>query len=153
AAAWWFLINRGVLRWLASVVLVLAPIGVIIGYVLVGLLWDIALSLALVGVSLFTGRAALRSDAGHRPREHATPRPRRPFVIMNPRSGGGKVRTFGLEDKAAGLGAEVALLEGPGIVDVAALARQAVDDGADLLGVAGGDGTQALVAGVAAGRD
>jgi len=35
-------------------------------------------------------------------------------------------------------------------VDVAALARQAVADGADLLGVAGGDGTQALVAGIAA---
>ena len=35
-------------------------------------------------------------------------------------------------------------------LDVAALARQAVADGADLLGVAGGDGTQALVAGIAA---
>ena len=44
----------------------------------------------------------------------------------------------------------MALLEGPGTVDVAALARQAVADGADLLGVAGGDGTQALVAGIAA---
>jgi diacylglycerol kinase family enzyme len=33
------------------------------------------------------------------------------------------------------------------------MARQAADDGADLLGVAGGDGTQALVAGIAAGRD
>jgi len=38
----------------------------------------------------------------------------------------------------------VALLQGPGTMDVAALARQAVADGADLLGVAGGDGTQAL---------
>jgi diacylglycerol kinase family enzyme len=72
---------------------------------------------------------------------------------MNPRSGGGKVKKFGLNDKATALGAEVSLLEGPGIVDVAALARHAVDGGADLLGVAGGDGTQALVAGVAAGRD
>ena len=78
---------------------------------------------------------------------------RQPFVIMNPRSGGGKVAKFGLADKAAGLGAEVALLEGPGVVDVAAMAREAVDAGADLLGVAGGDGTQALVAGIAAGRD
>ena len=77
-------------------------------------------------------------------------RPRRPFLIMNPRSGGGKVTKFGLQDKAQTLGAEVALLEGPGTVDVAALARQAVADGADLLGVAGGDGTQALVAGIAA---
>ena len=77
-------------------------------------------------------------------------RPRRPFLIMNPRSGGGKVTKFGLKEKAEKLGAEVALLEGPGIVDVAALARQAVADGTDLLGVAGGDGTQALVAGIAA---
>ena len=76
--------------------------------------------------------------------------PRRPFVIMNPRSGGGKVVKFGLQDKAEKLGAEVALLEGPQIVDVAGLARQAVADGCDLLGVAGGDGTQALVAGIAA---
>ncbi len=35
-------------------------------------------------------------------------------------------------------------------MDVAALARRAVAGGADLLGVAGGDGTQALVAGIAA---
>jgi diacylglycerol kinase family enzyme len=69
---------------------------------------------------------------------------------MNPRSGGGKVIKFGLKDKAEALGAEVVLLDGPGIVDVAALARQAVAAGADLLGVAGGDGTQALVAGIAA---
>ena len=81
------------------------------------------------------------------------PRLRRPFVIMNPRSGGGKVGKFGLQEKAETLGAEVALLEGPGIVDVAALARQAVADGADLLGVADGDGTQALVAGIAAEHD
>ena len=69
---------------------------------------------------------------------------------MNPRSGGGKVAKFGLKDKAEALGATVALLDGPGVVDVAVLARQAVADGADLLGVAGGDGTQALVAGIAA---
>jgi hypothetical protein len=51
------------------------------------------------------------------------------------------------------VGAEVALLEGPGVVDVADLARRAVAAGADLLGVAGGDGTQALVAGIAAEHD
>lgn len=45
------------------------------------------------------------------------------------------------------------MLEGPEIVDVAALARKAVAEGCDLLGVAGGDGTQALVAGIAAEHD
>ena len=44
-------------------------------------------------------------------------------------------------------------MDGPGVVDVAALARDAVARGADLLGVAGGDGTQALVAGIAAEHD
>ena len=46
---------------------------------------------------------------------------------------------FGLKENAEALGAQVALLEGPGMVDVAALARQAVADGADLLGVSGGE--------------
>jgi len=72
---------------------------------------------------------------------------------MNPRSGGGKVGRFALKDKAEALGATVAVLEGPGTVDVGELARAAVADGADVLGVAGGDGTQALVAGIAAEHD
>jgi diacylglycerol kinase family enzyme len=97
------------------------------------------------------GRAALRRDAiPERMQEHDVAPSRRPFLIMNPRSGGGKVGRFRLKDKAEALGATVALLEGPGTVDVGELARQAVADGADLLGVAGGDGTQALVAGIAA---
>ncbi len=85
--------------------------------------------------------------------EHAAGRPRRAYLIMNPRSGGGKVTKFGLKEKAESLGAEVAMLDGQQIVDVAVLARQAVANGADLLGVAGGDGTQALVAGIAAEHD
>ena len=106
----------------------------------------VALMIAAAG----TARAALSTggpDAAMPARPAA--RPRRPFLIMNPRSGG-KVTRFGLKDKAEALGAEVALLQGPGTVDVAALARKAVADGADLLGVVGGDGTQALVAGIAA---
>jgi diacylglycerol kinase family enzyme len=122
--------------------------------VIAGLLGEIALSVALAAAAVAAGRAALsggRPPAS--PREDAARPQRQPFVIMNPRSGGGTVGQFGLKDKAVALGAEVALLEGPGVVDVAAMASQAVDAGADLLGVAGGDGTQALVAGIAAGRD
>ena len=154
AAAWWFVTHRGPLRWLALALLVAAPVAVIVVYVVAGLLWEIALSVVLAAVAVAAGRAALRSGGPpDKPREHAIAPPRQPFVIMNPRSGGGKVAKFGLDGKATALGVRVALLEGPGVVDVAALARQAVDGGADLLGVAGGDGTQALVAGVAAGRD
>jgi diacylglycerol kinase family enzyme len=69
---------------------------------------------------------------------------------MNPKSGGGKVEKFDLKRKAEELGAEVFLIGGSEPIDVAEVARAAVAGGADLLGVAGGDGTQALVAGVAA---
>jgi diacylglycerol kinase family enzyme len=154
AAAWWFLAHRGVLRWLAFAVLIAAPVFVIVMYVAAGLLGEIVVAVVLAAAAVAAGRSALTGDrmsAG--PREYAAAAQRQPFVIMNPRSGGGKVGKFGLGDKAAALGAEVAVLEGPGVVDVAALARQAVGRGADLLGVAGGDGTQALVAGIAAGRD
>jgi diacylglycerol kinase family enzyme len=154
AAAWWFLANRGVVRWLALVVVVAAPVFVIVVYVVAGLLWEVALAVVLAAAAGAAGRAALASgEASAGPPEYAAAQPRQPFMIMNPRSGGGKVGKFGLKDKAVALGAEVSLLEGPGIVDVAALARHAVDQGADLLGVAGGDGTQALVAEIAAGRD
>jgi len=60
------------------------------------------------------------------------------------------VARFDLVAKAEALVAQVALLDTSRNVDVAALARDAVAGGADILGVAGGDGTQALVAGVAA---
>jgi diacylglycerol kinase family enzyme len=154
AAAWWFLAHRGIVRWLAAAVLVTTPVAVIVVYVVAGRLWEVAVSVVLAAAAVTAGRAALSSGRSPaNPPEHAAAPQRQPFVIMNPRSGGGKVGKFGLKDKAVALGAEVALLEGPGMVDVAAMARQAVAAGADLLGVAGGDGTQALVAGVAAGQD
>jgi diacylglycerol kinase family enzyme len=80
------------------------------------------------------------------------PAPHQPFLVMNPRSGGGKVARFRLRERAEELGAEVALLDRPG-TDVQQLARDALARGADLIGVAGGDGTQALVAQVAAEHD
>ena len=171
AAAWWVIAHRGFIRWLAAAVLVIVPAGVITLWVLSSLLWQIALSVALTGAGLLAGRRALlaglapgrrrprargpgtRELGTHGPPAVAAAPPGRPFLIMNPRSGGGKVARFGLAEGAADRGAQVALLEGPRHVDVGALARQAVDRGADLLGVAGGDGTQALVAGIAARRD
>ena len=151
---WWALTNKGVVRWLAVAVAVLAPLVVVVLYTSRGLLWVVVVALGLLVVAVVAGRAALaREVVPERMVEHDAAPPRRPYLIMNPRSGGGKVTRFGLKDKAEALGAEVVLLEGPGPVDVGELARQAVADGADLLGVAGGDGTQALVAAVAAEHD
>jgi len=74
-------------------------------------------------------------------------RPRRPVLLANPRSGGGTVVRTRLDERARDLGVEVVLLE-PGL-DLEQLARDAVARGADCLGMAGGDGSQALVASVA----
>jgi diacylglycerol kinase family enzyme len=151
AGVWWALTNKGLVRGLAVALAVAAPLTVLVLYTRARLLWVVLLALGLLALGVAAGRAALRHDAiPERMREHEVPPPRRPFLIMNPRSGGGKVARFGLTEKAEALGATVALLEGPGTVDVGELARRAVADGADLLGVAGGDGTQALVAGIAA---
>jgi diacylglycerol kinase family enzyme len=152
ASAYLFLARRGVLRWLALAVFVLTPIAVIVVYAFYALLWVAALSAAGWLLAAATARLALTSGpAGRRMPEQPVARPAaRPFLIMNPKSGGGKVARFGLQPLAAALGAEVFLMSGPEQVDVAAVARDAVAHGADLLGVAGGDGTQALVAEVAA---
>src|SRR5580693_477637 len=151
AGGYWFLANRGVVRWLSFILVLAGPVLILVTFALHGLLWVAIVAVLLMLLAAGTGRAALRTgDAPAGMAAAPATRPQRPFLIMNPRSGGGKVTTFHLKEKAEALGAEVALLEGPGMVDVAALARQAVADGADLLGVAGGDGTQALVAGIAA---
>ncbi|WP_405833084.1 diacylglycerol/lipid kinase family protein [Streptomyces sp. NBC_01176] len=151
AAAWWTLTRRGPLRWVAALLAVAAPAAVVTLFA-VSLLWAVPVSLLLWAMAVWSGRYALRGDRPRsRPaRERRTAPPRRPFLIMNPRSGGGKVARFGLVEKAERLGARVVLLDPDEQQDVTALARAAVADGADLLGVAGGDGTQALVAAVAA---
>src|SRR5215472_3694644 len=152
-AAYYFLSRRGLVRWVSAVVAVLAPIAVIVAHALAGLLWVAILAVAVWVLAGVTARLALAGDRKRdwrMPEYPARPPAAHPFFIMNPRSGGGKVGKFDLKRKAQGLGAEVFLMEGPEEVDVAAVARDAVARGADLLGVAGGDGTQALVAGVAA---
>ena len=100
AAAWWFLAHRGIVRWLACAVLVAAPVAVIMVYVAAGLLWEIALGVVLAAAAVAAGRAALsggRSPA--KPREACSNATAAAFMIMNPRSGGGKVGKFGLKER------------------------------------------------------
>ena len=67
---------------------------------------------------------------------------------MNPRSGGGKATKFHLADEARKRGIEaVELKQGDDLVGAGA---DAVAGGADALAMAGGDGSQAIVAAVAA---
>ena len=152
AAGYFFLSRRGIWRWLSFTVFVLTPIAVIVVYAFRDLLWIALLSAAVWLLAGMTARLALAgSQADWRMPEHpARPPARQPYLIMNPKSGGGKVEKFDLKRKAEELGADVFLIGAAEPVDVAKAAREAVEAGADLLGVAGGDGTQALVAGIAA---
>src|SRR5215469_9562259 len=157
AGGYWVLAHRGAVRWTALGLVILVMVAVLVVFALHHLILVAVVSVVLLVLAAGAARLALAQAAaaavGTGMPFREVPPPKRAFLIMNPRSGGGKVAKFGLKEKAEALGAEVALLEGPGIVDVADLARQAVVAGADLLGVAGGDGTQALVAGIAAEHD
>jgi diacylglycerol kinase family enzyme len=75
----------------------------------------------------------------------------RGVLIMNLKSGGGKAEQFALKDECAKRGIEAVVL-GPDD-DLLELAEQAVQRGADVIGMAGGDGSQALVATVASAAD
>ena len=70
------------------------------------------------------------------------------MLFFNPRSGGGKAERFSLADEARARGIEPIELK-PGD-DLETLVRGAVDRGADALAMAGGDGSQAIVAAIAA---
>ncbi|MEY2231587.1 diacylglycerol kinase family protein [Streptomyces sp. BF23-19] len=152
---WWVVSHRGAVRLVGALLAVGAPVAILLIYAQADLWPTALLAIALWAAAVACARTALR--AARRPdgmravvRADA---PRSPVLIMNPKSGGGKVGRFGLVEKGEALGARVVLLDPEVVTDVAALARQAVADGADLLGVAGGDGTQARVAEVAAEYD
>ncbi|MCP3819262.1 diacylglycerol kinase [Streptomyces sp. A3M-1-3] len=150
ASAWWTLTRRGPGRIVAFAVGAAAPAAVLVLYALADLLWVVIVSLGLWAGAVSAGRVALRGIRTVRAPEYPAHPPEHPFLIMNPRSGGGKVGEFRLKEQAETLGADVLVLDPGHPHDVVELARRAVTDGADLLGVAGGDGTQALVAAVAA---
>src|ERR1700733_6092371 len=90
AGAFWFLAGRGIWRWISLAVVVLSPVAALIAFALVGLLWVAAVSAAAWALAGLVARAALAPDpaAWAMPVVPARSRARRPFLIMNPRSGG-----------------------------------------------------------------
>jgi diacylglycerol kinase family enzyme len=78
----------------------------------------------------------------------SAPAPQHPVLFYNPRSGGGKAERFALRDEALARGIKPVELT-PG-TDLEELVRGEVAAGADALAMAGGDGSQAVVAAVAA---
>lgn len=73
--------------------------------------------------------------------------PHRPVLFINPASGGGTAARVELGERAGALGIRSVVVE-PGR-DLAALVRDAIAGGADALGMAGGDGSMAVVAAAA----
>nr|WP_229820971.1 diacylglycerol kinase family protein [Streptomyces ruber] len=152
AGLWWTLAHTALLRVSGMVLSIAAPVTVLAVYAAYGLLWPALVSLGLWALAVLAARTALApggAAGAHEQGPRPAPPPLHPWIVMNPRSGGGKVERFGLVERARAAGARVTLLDTGQPQDVAGLARRAVADGADLLAVAGGDGTQALVAEVA----
>jgi diacylglycerol kinase family enzyme len=153
-AAWYVVTRRGVVRVVAAVVAVAALVLAVATLVANHGLGGIVLVLVLVVAFAWFAREVLRSDpttlAVEPSRGEPTGAARHPILIMNPRSGGGKADEA-FAAAARELGIETVTLA-PGD-DLEQLARDAVARGADVIGMAGGDGSQALVAGIAAEHD
>ncbi len=146
-AAWFGLLRRGPRRWLALALaagFVAGAIAALVEGENHGVLAFVAIGL---GVGVYGARRAFKPDRSLPP----APPPRHPVLFVNPRSGDGRAGRVGLVEAARQRGIETVVLE-PG-QDLAALVREAVGRGADGLAMAGGDGSQALVATIAAEHD
>ena len=147
AAAWQAVRRRGRPRQ----VLLVGVLLLVVGAVVVVLTGE-RVGIGLVAVALLLVSVALASHVfGVRVALPAAPPPRRAVVVWNPKSGGGKAVSNHLADEARKRGIEPIELK-PGD-DLEQLVRGAVAGGADGLAAAGGDGTQALVASIAAEHD
>jgi diacylglycerol kinase family enzyme len=110
---------------------------------------DPALALGIV-VALALAVTAARYAFQVRVRLAPAARPRHPVVFWNPSSGNGKALRFHLADEARARGIEPIELR-PGM-KLEQLVLGSLDAGADALAMAGGDGSQAIVARIAADR-
>ena len=121
------------------------------GAAIVVLVSDRLLEVAIVVAALLLSAACVRVAFGVRVQLPRVPAPKRPVLFFNPKSGGGKAEKFSLDREARARGIEPIELGPPW--DLEGLVRDAVAGGADGLAMAGGDGSQAIVAAIAAELD
>ncbi len=156
-AAWYGVTRTGDRRRVGIAV----SVGAIVGFLAFAFVegW-VAFGLALARIVMLSaawwlGRYALEHDSATMRASPPAGGPvaptSRPILIVNPRSGDGKAERTGLVAACEDRGIRVVMLE-PGS-DLRSLAEAAIDLGADAIGMAGGDGSQAVVASVAAERD
>ena len=145
-AAWWALIHRGAARFAAATSAGALLAGAVVLVALEGRVLEDGLVLAGLVLSV---AAARRVFGVHATLPEVAP-PKRAVLFYNPKSGGGKAERFKVAREARARGVEpIELHLGD---DLATLVNDAIADGADAVGVAGGDGTQAIVAAIAAER-
>jgi diacylglycerol kinase family enzyme len=143
-AAWWALVHRGAARYAGAAGAVALLVGAVVLVVIEGRVLEGALVVAGFVLSV---AAARRAFTAHAELPDAAP-PKRAVLFYNPKSGGGKAERFQVAREARARGVEpVELHLGD---DLATLVHEAIARGADAVGVAGGDGTQAIVAAIAA---
>jgi diacylglycerol kinase family enzyme len=153
-AAWYVVTRRGMVRLVATLTAVAALVIALATLLRNHLLAGIVGVILLIAAAAALARAALRTDTVTM-RDAAEPgvatgAARRPVLILNRWSGGGKANPeFVAEAQSRGI--ETVMLERGD--DLEQLARDAIARGADVIGMAGGDGSQALVAGVASEHD
>jgi diacylglycerol kinase family enzyme len=154
----WYALTRVGRRRVVGLVVSLAALVVIVGLPLArGLAASLLLTLPIAIVALSGGlaRYALGFDLATLRQRDTTGEPvpaaTRGVLIMNLKSGGGKAERLRLEDECHRRGIEPVVLRAGD--DLTQLAADAIGRGADVIGMAGGDGSQALVASVAAERD
>ncbi|GAB91645.1 hypothetical protein GORHZ_141_00200 [Gordonia rhizosphera NBRC 16068] len=156
AGAWWAITERALRRALGALALVAGLVILALAFAaavsgVAGIFVRIVVAVAILAVVTGCARYAMARDLHALDRDREPRVPSRPVLICNPKSGGGKVERFGIIDAARDLGVETVILR-PGD-DLEQVAHDAVARGADCLGMAGGDGSQALVASVAVEHD
>jgi diacylglycerol kinase family enzyme len=151
---WWMVTERNPRRGFGVVGIALGGLVLCVAVVVTATQDDVAvlrvlLLATLMAVATVCARVALVPDLHEVDRRRGVlrVRPNKPVLICNPWSGDGKVEKFGLDTLAHELGVETVFLDRGR--DLAQLAYDAIARGADCLGMAGGDGSQALVASIA----
>jgi len=153
AGLWTAATRAGAARIVGAVVALVAVIAIGVTIVIDEGLTGLSLALRIVALVVAVGLAryalgtTLRSLKAAEVPGTPVPPAQRGVLFMNLRSGGGKAERFHLVDECHRRGIEPQVLE-PG-QDWLQRVRDAAESGVDVLGMAGGDGSQAMVATVA----
>lgn len=134
------------IAWVLELLLIAREPGNIRTIILIGLVS----SLYIVVVAILR-REYWKTRRESNSKVNSAPQFKKPYLIINPKSGGGRATKARLSEHAQKLGiTTIVLSKGD---NIEALARKAVKDGADVLGVSGGDGSIGAVAKVAIEQD